>query len=176
MAEYDEWEDIAGYENEYQITRCGRVRSKDKLRERHINSNFFVRGKELKPSLRNGYKRIGLMNGNSRKSYSVHRLVYTTFVGPISTPLQINHKDGNKGNNNIKNLELVTASQNCLHRDENKLRIPASGEKCGRSKLKAENINIIRKSRLSQRKLAIKFKVSQAAIWMVINNKSWRVV
>lgn len=49
------------------------------------------------------------------KSYQVHRLIAETFIGPIPPLYVINHKDGNKTNNHVKNLEICTAAQNTKH-------------------------------------------------------------
>lgn len=62
----------------------------------------------LKPSQRDGYSRVDL-NG---KFYSVHRLVYETYVGEIPEGSVIDHIDGNRANNNLSNLQLVTQSEN----------------------------------------------------------------
>ena len=57
---------------------------------------------------------------NVRKTSSVHRLTWEAFNGPIPEGLQINHKDENKSNNSLVNLELVTPSQNCNYGTRNK--------------------------------------------------------
>lgn len=58
-----------------------------------------------------GYFRV-TVNGETK---CVHRMVWEFFNGPIPVGLQINHKDLNKGNNALSNLELVTPSQNRIH-------------------------------------------------------------
>ena len=57
---------------------------------------------------RNGYKRVNLQD----TLYSVHRLVYETFIGPIPEGMKVDHIDGNRSNNNVANLRLVTQSDN----------------------------------------------------------------
>ena len=52
---------------------------------------------------------------NRRKTFLVHRLVYEAFMGPIPKGMWVNHKDGNKLNNHISNLELTTPKQNHEH-------------------------------------------------------------
>lgn len=64
--------------------------------------------KILKPSPRNGYMRVHL-NG---KNYSVHKLVYETYIGEIPKGMVIDHIDGNRANNNLSNLQLTTQSKN----------------------------------------------------------------
>lgn len=49
----------------------------------------------------------------------LHRLIYETFIGDIPQGMQINHKDENKMNNDIENLEVVTPKQNCVYGTRN---------------------------------------------------------
>lgn len=64
----------------------------------------------------NGYRLITLVTDNSRPvTASLHQIVWLYFHGMYPEPLQINHIDGNKQNNAIDNLELVTPSQNIRH-------------------------------------------------------------
>jgi hypothetical protein len=63
---------------------------------------------------KDGYCRINLTDDNGRKAnYFVHRLVMQAYIGP--SDLQVNHKDSVRTNNDIANLEYVTASQNLQH-------------------------------------------------------------
>jgi hypothetical protein len=60
----------------------------------------------------NGYTKVPLHG----KVYAIHRLVAIVFIPNIENKEQINHKDGNKSNNSIENLEWITPSDNCIHR------------------------------------------------------------
>lgn len=72
--------------------------------------------KELTGSIYNtGYKMVRLTINGKRKGYAIHRLVAQTFLdNPENLPI-VNHKDGDKTNNKIENLEWVTQSQNRKH-------------------------------------------------------------
>ena len=59
-----------------------------------------------------GYKRISLVKNNKQKLFMVHRLVYEAFNGTIPENMEINHKDYNRTNNNINNLELLVHKDN----------------------------------------------------------------
>lgn len=73
------------------------------------------RGKILKQSLTTcGYLQVGV--GSPKKTKTVHRLVAEVFIGEIPNGYHVNHKDGNKQNNRLDNLEIVTASENQKHR------------------------------------------------------------
>lgn len=93
------WKDIEGYEGLYQVSNMGRVRS---LRRNII----------LRQCITNGYERIILYTNNIPKGYSVHRLVANAFIpNPDNLP-QVNHKDENKTNNCVDNLEWCTQKYN----------------------------------------------------------------
>jgi len=62
-----------------------------------------------------GYKQVQLSDGISSKKYYVHALVMLAFVGPRAKGIVINHKDLDKSNNSLDNLEYVTQKQNCAH-------------------------------------------------------------
>lgn len=103
------WKDIKGYPN-YQISNYRRIWSKYK--------NGYI-----KPHLKKtGYLQVRLVAINGKqKSESVHRLVALNFIdNPYSYPV-VNHKDGNKQNNHVENLEWCTVSENTKHAFDNNL-------------------------------------------------------
>ena len=72
---------------------------------------------ELKKAMRpNGYLFVTLYKNKKPYRISVHRLVAITFIHNPERKLEVNHKDGNKTNNNVSNLEWVTASENEIHK------------------------------------------------------------
>lgn len=98
----EEWKDIVGFDGKYMVSNFGRVKSKIIMKPRVT---------------KNGYLQIQLyLNGKHHPRY-IHRLVAENFIGDISDR-EINHKDGNKKNNNINNLELVSHKENCIHRSK----------------------------------------------------------
>lgn len=105
------------FNQDYEISNTGKVRSLDRwkplLSRWGMMTMRFHKGKELKPSLAgSGYLNVMLkMRG---KKYYVHRLVAEHFIDGDSS-LEVNHKDGNKLNNCVENLEWVTRKQNSLH-------------------------------------------------------------
>ena len=102
----EEWKNIAGYEGLYEVSNMGRVRS--------LNYNRRIgKIKVLKPQNNGqGYLVVKLSKNREGKRFKVHRLVAQTFIpNPFGKP-QVNHKDENKTNNNVENLEWVTAKEN----------------------------------------------------------------
>ena len=92
---------------------------------------------------RDGYYWVGL-KGSNKRIRKVHRLVAETFLpNPQNLPV-VNHKDGNKLNNDVTNLEWCTHAENTAHAIANKLLVPACGEKHSSAKLtNAEVIEVI---------------------------------
>lgn len=111
------WRPIPTYESLYEISSSGEIRSlsytKQFNRKGTIVSRFFP-SHRLTPSLdTNGYYVVSLHDPNGgRKKYGLHRLVALTFIeNPLNLP-QVNHKDENKKNNSVSNLEWCTAKYN----------------------------------------------------------------
>lgn len=98
------WKFIPEY-TDYMISDKGEVKSL-KYSKEHI----------LKQTVSNsGYYTVQLSWRSKYKHYSVHRLVWEAFNGPIPKGMVINHKDENKINNSIDNLELVSYSENIMY-------------------------------------------------------------
>lgn len=109
----ENWFDLVGYEGKYQISDAFNVKSLDRIVVRPgTRGNMKVKGTLLKPSIdKNGYLRIKIEN----KSYSLHRLIAINFIPKIEGKDIINHKDGNKQNNSIENLEWCNYYENNNH-------------------------------------------------------------
>ena len=109
------WKDIEGYEGYYQVSNLGRVKSLQTKAYSHIQKKAIVvrREKILKqfPDTK-GYLMVDLRKNKTRNTQKVHRLVATAFLpNPDNLP-QVNHKDENKINNNVENLEWCTLQYN----------------------------------------------------------------
>ena len=106
------WKDIPGYEGLYQVSNFGRVKSLPKIHGRRYWKNERI----LKINIaKNGYAGVFLQKNKNIKRISIHRIVARVFLKNYDEKLQVNHKDGNKLNNNVDNLEMVTASENQIH-------------------------------------------------------------
>lgn len=100
------WKDIKGFENIYQISNFGNLKSLKKDKKGRILKNTNKKG---------DYFSVVLRNKSNVKHTRIHRLVAETFIpNPNNYPF-VNHIDGNKQNNHFKNLEWCTAKQNFEH-------------------------------------------------------------
>lgn len=107
------WKDIKNYEGIYQVSNYGNVKRLDKIVK--TKNNFYqLKERLLKPCKNSGgYLWVKLTKDKKEKSFAVHRLVLCNFIK--HSDLVVNHKDSNKLNNNIDNLEFVTQRQNVHH-------------------------------------------------------------
>lgn len=106
----EQWKNINGYENLYQISNYGRIKS---LQKWDVNRGYIKREKILKPTS-NGknYLIISLRKNKKRKNFYIHRLVAEHFIENPLNKKVINHKDYNTFNNHFENLEWVTTKEN----------------------------------------------------------------
>ena len=110
----EKWLDIENYKGYYQVSSDGRVKSLKRTRIGISNIPVAVNERVLIPKEDN-YKRVVLSKNKNKKTFSIHRLVAKAFIFNPKNKPQVNHKDGDKLNNNISNLEWVTASENHIH-------------------------------------------------------------
>jgi predicted DNA-binding protein (UPF0251 family) len=118
-----------------------------------------------------GYQRIKLCSGPSQQKHTVHKLVATSFLGPVPDGFQINHKDGNKLNNRLENLEYVTAQQNIQHAHDTGLASGRKGETHHNVKLSDADVARLLdlKGKMTQKDAAALLGVSRshvAGIWL----------
>ena len=111
--EQEEWRDIKGFERLYQVSNMGRVRSLSRIVRAGKNKQRRTNGKVLTPwKTKHGYLHVGLGRGERE---SVHRLVAMTFIPNPKNYPDVNHKDENKANNVVSNLEWCNHSYNALY-------------------------------------------------------------
>ena len=116
----EEWKDIKGYEGLYQVSNLGRIKSIPRavcngFNTRHIKERIRVQVKS-----KSGYMNVGLNKDGKFTRFRVHRLVAEAFLPNPHNYVEINHKDEDKANNHITNLEWCGREKNCNHGTRNK--------------------------------------------------------
>jgi len=143
MSKIIETKRVIGFEEAYSISSDGII---------------YRGGVIASPSLwKGGYLMMTMqLNGKIKRKY-VHRLVAEHFIPNLLNLPQVNHKDGDKSNNHVNNLEWCTAAHNERHK----------------SKLEQCDVNYIKNSNKTGVELSHIFEVSAACISLIKNNKRW---
>lgn len=107
------WKDIEGFEGYYQVSNLGRVKSLDRWVRNSEKSKRFVPSQIMADvSDKDGYRELILHKNGKKKTYKVHRIVAQTFIpNPDNLP-EVNHRDDNKSNNEVDNLEWCDRTYN----------------------------------------------------------------
>jgi hypothetical protein len=128
------WKDINGFEDLYQISNKGNVKTLERKVPGKLGSIRTIFEKLMIPTDNGkGYLQVGLTKDSKRYYFKVHRLVAEHFIpNPYNKP-EVNHKDGIKIHNYEDNLEWATTLENCIHREVNGL---GSIEEATKAKMK----------------------------------------
>lgn len=164
----EEWKTLEGFDNHqyggYLISNYGRVKNG------HGKILYLVVTKK-------GYNKVQLYSNCKKKSPFVHRLVAKTFIpNPENLP-QVNHKDTNKANNHVDNLEWCTNKQNAHHALANNLMVIHRGDNHPSAKITLQKAKEIRSAVLHnnfrRRELAKKYGVSESVVKDIRSGRSW---
>jgi hypothetical protein len=167
---------------DYEVSNFGRVRTKSrKVRYVHsVTKNEHFRLTECRflkvhHNKRTGYKFCQLYRDKKMYNLTIHSLVAGTFLNRESTLDVVNHKDGNKHNNVIENLEWCSNEYNHKHATQTGLK--AKGINVSSSKLNDNCVYAIRyflKKGVSKTELSKAFNISRATIILISQNKIWK--
>lgn len=155
------WRYISGFLNRYKVNKGGEIFDCEK--------SVLLVAKILRK-----YYSVRLKRENRWSAYSVHRILATTFIKNSQSKPQVNHKDGNKLNNNIENLEWCTASENIAHSFRTGLQKPLYGLNHYRRKFTEQDIKKIRASKKKQTVLAKEYNVWQSTISYIKSKRNWK--
>ncbi len=147
-----EWRDVPGHGGNYQASSAGEIRSNHGI---------------LKPGTRSGYLLNVLCRDGGQKTYSAHRLVLESFVGPCPNGMEACHADGDRTNNRIENLRWDTRENNISDK-----------KKYGMYSYKLSEIDVKfilhwLKSRYSQRVIADEFNINQSTVSDINTGRRW---
>lgn len=161
----EKWKKITFFKNDYYVSNKGRIKGT----------------KILKPSFaRRGYEKITLSGGTTkRKSITIHRLVAETFIGPRPKGFHINHKNANKSDNSVENLEYIHPKEH--QKRTSKMGLMLHGEKHHKAKLSEKEAKEIlslgwnnSKKGISLKKISEMYGISVASAWSLLKRKSWK--
>jgi hypothetical protein len=170
------WKPITGYEYYYEISNLGRVKSLQRKGLRN-GKPYLKKEKILKPIQMGNYLGVQLAVNKTHEKHYIHRLVAEHFLEkPFSTKeLIVNHKNGEKHNNQDNNLEWVTYKENIQHAYENRLN-PNFGENSHYAKYSDETVKKVRDlfatGKYLQSELAEMFGISRMQIHRIVKNKN----
>lgn len=160
------WRDIKGFNGAYKVSNLGNVYSDHKKSEKKQSID------------EGGYHLVILYLNGKQHNCLVHRLVAEAFIDKPDGKDYVNHKDGNKSNNEVSNLEWTTRSENEQHAYDTGLR--TVGEDRYNAKLSNEDVEWIKENYIPRHKefgqsaIARKFGVSQQNISNIVNGKRWK--
>ncbi len=167
MSNREIWRHVRGFEEFYRVSNLGKVWSVPRIVIRKNGRKYRVRGKILIATPLNGYAGVSLNLDGSVKNVYVHHIVMEAFVGDCPKNMEINHKDGDKMNGRVDNLEYVSHKKNVEHALAVGLIARGSGR--SDSKLSEKDVRKIRELRELRgtetgRALAKKYSVSGSLI------------
>ena len=179
----EEWRAVPGWEECYAVSNMGRVKSLG----RTLKNRYSVRA--TRDSIKkqtinnNGYLVVALSHPSSGKSSNVktvHSLVAKAFLGTGDATQQVQHLDGDKCNNAVRNLAYATVSQILLSASARGTQLGARGGQSGTSKLTENDVREIRRlSReegISGAQLARNYGISGMTISHILRRKLWKHV
>lgn len=156
------WKDVVGYEDLFLISNCGELKSKrtGKVLKQHNN--------------RNGYMNVATKVGGRKGKdvcFKIHRLVAEAFIdNPECKPL-VNHKDGDKTNNHVDNLEWATAKENCQHAIATGLTVPVAKLSCCKVDSAEEVKRLYKTGKHTHRTLGVMFDVHHTTIGKILRGE-----
>ncbi len=180
---HEEWRPVKGWEGLYEVSSVGRVRSLDRIVEDRLRHSGRVRkfaGRILRCQRDiDGYLIVSLTNKHRVVVAKCHRMVAEAFIGD-GRGLQVNHKNFDKSDNRVENLEWTTPTQNtrhallaCRSRTEN------HSPGCTRAKLTIEQVKRIKellKSGATGSSVAKMFGISDVMASRIKRGVSWAFV
>lgn len=165
----EQWEPVPEWEGVYEVSSLGRVRRILPCKGTHP-------GRLLKQFANpGGYPTVSLSKNNKSASCMVHRAVAIAFHGPPPSPgSEVNHLNGDKGDNRAMNLEWSTRADNAAHAA--RLGLMATGSDHGNSRLSEDDVRAI-KERLAagemQKEIAADYGVHKGTVWDIAHGKTW---
>lgn len=176
----EEWKSIKNFKGRYEVSSLGRVRSSGysyKTRNAHGEYLNHKPGVVLRPQKDKGYLKVCLYDNGKPLQKRVHRLVAEAFLGTDSVRKQVNHKNGNKHDNRVENLEWCTPAENVTHALESGL-IPTKRVYRSR-KLSYDDVVCIKRMKREGfvgREIANKYNIALNYVYDITGGRVWKEI
>lgn len=183
LVDKEEWKNIIGYEGLYQVSNLGNVKKLENyVTQVDVNGNEYTRffkEKILKQNSKESeYKNVHLRKDLKNKTFKTHRLVAIHFIPNPDNKPEVNHINGIKSDNRVKNLEWCTSSENSKHALKTGLTKIQYGSETTNSKLTEIQVLEIRKlyetTNMTNSEIGKLFGVNQPAISKIVHRKTWK--
>lgn len=170
----EEWRPVVGYEDVYEVSSQGRVRSLDRVIKRRTQSGVSLLqvGQKILKLKRSGkYRAVNLAKYGKVETVTVHRLVAASFIGPCPNGYCVHHLNENKNDNRLDNLVYMSALKH--------MRLHTQWGRGGNAKLNVDDVRMIRallKKGMSYRQVAARFDISKSMVGEINNGHFWAYV
>jgi hypothetical protein len=160
----EQWKPIVGYEGLYSVSSLGRIRSDVHRKPRFLN-----------PCLRRGYPFVSLHRLKSRAHRSVHGIVAKHFLCDRPAGMQVNHKNSDRTDNRVDNLEYVTPRQNIQHALAAGSQLGQLGEGHWKARLSENDVRQIKVlfATMGDTAIAARFGVKRSTVYSIRAGNSW---
>ncbi len=168
------WLPIPGYEEIYEASNQGKIRSLDRLVDHGLGSaKRRIKGRVLKCNPANhGYPAVNLYKDGKATFLCVHRLIALTFMGPCPENHEVAHNDGDRLNSKASNLRYATRAENM--QDAIKHGTAAVGHHNRMAKLSPEQVSAIRNDNRTLKDIATEYGISRSSVSHVRNKKTYK--
>lgn len=175
----EEWRPVKGYEDKYEVSSAGRVRSLSRTVAKSDGRTYTVKERILKQINKKpyGHQRVFLSKNGRLTSYYVHCLVAEAFLGSRPTGMYVCHGPNGTADNSVANLAYQTPVHNQADRRRDGTYM--AGSACTWAKLNEDDVRDIRNSAqrgVPQTELALLYGISKASVCNIVNRKVWRHV
>lgn len=174
------WKPVLGYEHIYVVSNKGVIKSIDHVVQHKDGKKRLQVGRLLKTCVSfKGYVQVSLSSNGKRFHTGVHRIVAISFIENPHKKSQVNHKDGNKLNNHVSNLEWCTNRENQIHAIKNNLIKHNTCQNHHMSKLSNADVLNIRQLHINNiraAELSRTYNISQTAISNILKRKTYKSI
>jgi hypothetical protein len=172
----EEWLPCPNYETSYEVSNLGRVRSIDRVSGKRKG---IVKGKILvQTPNRRRYLEVRLFNNGESIPKIVHRLIAKAFISNPNDLPQVNHKDGDKKNNSVVNLEWITNSENQKYAYKLGLQPSRAGENNNKAKITDKDVTLLKQlynSGMSIIQVSNSTNINMSTIRQIIYGRTWKL-